>query len=75
MKLTDSGIKLLLSDCSFSPYHTHPPRANNGEKRHHSAEVQSDQAMWLQAENVFSRLLSGRGSDTRSGVRGQPDAR
>lgn len=62
MKLTDSGIKLLLSVCSF--YHTASflPHPSNMKKKmvkaQHNATAESQQAMWLQAENVSSCFLS-----------------
>lgn len=41
----------------LSPYHTQP-RCTKMAKTNHNTAVQSDQAMWLQAENVFPCFLS-----------------
>jgi len=45
----------------LSPHHTHH-QAQTTAQTHHNTTVQSDQAMWLHAGNVFSSFLSDWGT-------------
>lgn len=60
MKLTDGGIKLLLSACSFHLTAT-IHYAQTTAKPHHNTPVLSDRGMWLHAESVFVCFLSNWG--------------